>query len=113
MLRNPGPATSTFSTSGEGGSASAIACATSRGGRPGPLGQRERHVGGEIPVTFLLGSQQLGRGQVALDAQHGGRLAHALLEPVDELRFDHEGFPRPIAVCTALTSSSGSNGFVT
>ena len=79
----------------------------------GPLGERERHVGGEVPVTLLLGSQQLGRGQVALDAQLGGRRAQALLEPVDELRFDHEGFPRPIAVCTALTSNSGSNGFVT
>ena len=42
-----------------------------------------------------------------------GRPAEALLEPVDELGFDHEGFPRPIAVWTALTSNSGSNGFVT
>ena len=50
---------------------------------------------------------------LALDAQLGGCLAQALLEPVDELRFDHERLPRPIAVFTALTSNSGSNGFVT
>ena len=108
-FRKPGPAISTRSTNGAGGSASTIACATSRGGFPARFASPRATFVAKSPCSFCLGASSSGTGRSPSRPSAGAAADEPLPDPRDELVLDHAA--SPILRRTRPTSTWGSKGF--